>query len=268
MSKTRDFFGVFSPSTLLSSLMEKGKTHLESLVTTSNQLLFATSITITGDEWKSEHAYINVFYLLIFINLLAVFPSWIHGWMRAPTKRGGKGSHVSSTSKAADEQRLRTRVHSSLLYRTYLPAYLLATAADWLQGPYKYALYSSYGYTQRDIANLFVVGYGSGMILGSLVGGFVSLSIVSSFVIHVLICTNKNWNDCGDSRTPGYSFVQMIKHSLLLFAGRLSRQKEVMPCLLPVLHSERTDEALPTFLRSHVRKAVWWHCHQFAVQCV
>ncbi|EED86917.1 predicted protein, partial [Thalassiosira pseudonana CCMP1335] len=56
-------------------------------------------------------------------------------------------------------------------YQTYLPAYLFATCADWLQGPYKYALYSSYGYTQKDIAHLFVVGYGSGMVLGSVVGG-------------------------------------------------------------------------------------------------
>jgi len=93
--------------------------------------------------------------------------------MRAQAKKNSdKGSQVTSTDKKAFEQQRRSVLHSSLLYRTYLPAYLLATAADWLQGPYKYALYSSYGYTQRDIANLFVVGYGSGMILGSLVGGF------------------------------------------------------------------------------------------------
>jgi hypothetical protein len=55
--------------------------------------------------------------------------------------------------------------HADLL-RSYLPAYLLATAADWLQGPYKYALYSGYGYARRDIAHLFVAGYGSGMVLG------------------------------------------------------------------------------------------------------
>eukprot|EP00550_Attheya_septentrionalis_P006118 CAMPEP_0198300014 /NCGR_PEP_ID=MMETSP1449-20131203/46550_1 /TAXON_ID=420275 /ORGANISM="Attheya septentrionalis, Strain CCMP2084" /LENGTH=50 /DNA_ID=CAMNT_0044001713 /DNA_START=105 /DNA_END=254 /DNA_ORIENTATION=+ len=44
--------------------------------------------------------------------------------------------------------------------------------ADWLQGPYKYALYSAYGYTQSDIATLFVAGFGSGMLLGSVVGGY------------------------------------------------------------------------------------------------
>jgi hypothetical protein len=65
----------------------------------------------------------------------------------------------------------KRRIHYKLFYQTYLPPYLLATSADWLQGPYKYALYSSYGYSQRDIAHLFVMGYGSGMVLGSIVGG-------------------------------------------------------------------------------------------------
>lgn len=63
------------------------------------------------------------------------------------------------------------RRHRHLLYWIYLPVYLLATCADWLQGPYKYAVYSAYGYDQRDISILFVAGFGSGMSLGSVVGG-------------------------------------------------------------------------------------------------
>lgn len=63
------------------------------------------------------------------------------------------------------------RRHRTLLYFYYLPVYLLATAADWLQGPYKYAVYSAYGYDQRAIAFLFVAGFGSGMSVGSVVGG-------------------------------------------------------------------------------------------------
>lgn len=172
MSKTKNYFGVFSSSDLLTSLLKKVTTHLEGLMTTFHDM-FASSIT--GEEWKSENAYINIFYLLVLINLFAMIPSWINRLMRAQVKKNSeKCSQVTSTHKKAYEQQQRSVLHSSLLYRTYLPAYLLATAADWLQGPYKYALYSSYGYTQRDIANLFVVGYGSGMILGSLVGGFVS----------------------------------------------------------------------------------------------
>lgn len=63
------------------------------------------------------------------------------------------------------------RRHRSLLYFTYLPVYLLAASADWLQGPYKYAVYSAYGYDQRAIAFLFVAGFGSGMSIGAIIGG-------------------------------------------------------------------------------------------------
>mmetsp|Transcript_35694 Transcript_35694/g.106520 ORF Transcript_35694/g.106520 Transcript_35694/m.106520 type:complete len:610 (-) Transcript_35694:907-2736(-) len=64
------------------------------------------------------------------------------------------------------------RRHRILLYVTYLPVYLLAASADWLQGPYKYAVYSAYGYDQRAIAFLFVAGFGSGMTVGAIIGGF------------------------------------------------------------------------------------------------
>ena len=100
---------------------------------------------------------------------------------------------LTREDKKAMEQR-----HRQLLYRTYLPVYLSAASADWLQGPYKYAVYSgeyipstrfffyvdpslrlylfqtfcdtAYGYDQHKIAILFVAGFSSGMILGSVVG--------------------------------------------------------------------------------------------------
>jgi MFS family permease len=42
--------------------------------------------------------------------------------------------------------------------------------ADWLQGPYVYALYDSYGFSSHDIATLFVAGFGSSMIFGTFAG--------------------------------------------------------------------------------------------------
>ena len=74
--------------------------------------------------------------------------------------------HNNDTTIMAQQQ-----IRHHLLYRTYLPVYLLAACADWLQGPYKYAVYSAYGYSQYDISILFVAGFGSGMTLGSIVGG-------------------------------------------------------------------------------------------------
>jgi len=36
--------------------------------------------------------------------------------------------------------------------------------ADWLQGPYGYALYASYGFEQGDIAMLYMGGFLSSMV--------------------------------------------------------------------------------------------------------
>jgi MFS family permease len=43
-------------------------------------------------------------------------------------------------------------------------------ASDWLQGPYVYALYKSYGLSIDDISMLFIAGFGSSMVMGTFVG--------------------------------------------------------------------------------------------------
>jgi len=78
---------------------------------------------------------------------------------------------VAHTDGIPGSDRDMAKRQRNLLYRCFLPVYLLATCADWLQGPYKYAVYSAYGYSQHDISILFVAGFGSGMTLGSIVGG-------------------------------------------------------------------------------------------------
>jgi hypothetical protein len=52
---------------------------------------------------------------------------------------------------------------------TYLTFFL---AGDWLQGPHVYALYDSYGMSTHQIEVLFVAGFGSSMIFGTIVGSF------------------------------------------------------------------------------------------------
>ena len=44
------------------------------------------------------------------------------------------------------------------------------TVGDWLQGPYVYALYEYYGFTVKDIGRLFIAGFGSSMVFGTIVG--------------------------------------------------------------------------------------------------
>lgn len=45
-------------------------------------------------------------------------------------------------------------------------------AGDWLQGPHVYVLYDSYGMTPHQIEILFVAGFGSSMMIGTIVGSF------------------------------------------------------------------------------------------------
>ncbi|KAL7541550.1 hypothetical protein ACHAXR_011032 [Thalassiosira sp. AJA248-18] len=123
-----------------------------------------TNMTIPSQ--RIEEDYVFLFYLLLWINFLAMLPRW-YKYLRSKQTHLTNMTHQQDQLMKNDGQAI---IHNKLLH-TYLPAYLLATCADWLQGPYKYALYSSYGYTQRDIAHLFVAGYGSGMVLGSIVGG-------------------------------------------------------------------------------------------------
>ena len=49
----------------------------------------------------------------------------------------------------------------------FMLIYCLAVAADWLQGPYVYALYKEYGYSEGEIGVLFVAGFGSSAIFGT-----------------------------------------------------------------------------------------------------
>lgn len=56
------------------------------------------------------------------------------------------------------------------LKNNYLLVYSLMMAGDWLQGPYVYALYQYYDYDRGAIGRLFIAGFGSSMVFGTLVG--------------------------------------------------------------------------------------------------
>ncbi|CAE6928635.1 unc-104 [Symbiodinium sp. CCMP2456] len=52
----------------------------------------------------------------------------------------------------------------------FLPAWFSCVAADWLQGPYLYALYAERGLSSIVIAKLFAIGFVSSAALGSVAG--------------------------------------------------------------------------------------------------
>lgn len=84
--------------------------------------------------------------------------------------------------------------------RSYLTVYYLAMASDWLQGPYVYALYSSYGFAQQDIAKLFVAGFGSSMLFGTFIGGLADRFGRKKFAVlfcvtYMLSCMTKHFKN-------------------------------------------------------------------------
>jgi hypothetical protein len=50
--------------------------------------------------------------------------------------------------------------------KLYTVVYLIMMMADWMQGPYVYALYDKYGFSKGEIGQLFIAGFGSSMCVG------------------------------------------------------------------------------------------------------
>ncbi|CAM9103195.1 unnamed protein product, partial [Ectocarpus fasciculatus] len=75
-----------------------------------------------------------------------------------------------SRQKSSEAAPTASSAAFSSFQSNYLFVFLLAMLADWLQGPYVYELYVSYGFNQQEIAELFVCGFGSSMIFGTFIG--------------------------------------------------------------------------------------------------
>eukprot|EP00051_Salpingoeca_urceolata_P028781 m.488072 g.488072 ORF g.488072 m.488072 type:complete len:431 (+) comp25521_c0_seq1:92-1384(+) len=81
----------------------------------------------------------------------------------------------------------------------YLVVYLVMMAADWMQGPYVYALYSFYGFTMEQNGQLFIVGFGTSMIFGIVAGSLVDkygrkLGCVMYGIVYMASCVTKHHN--------------------------------------------------------------------------
>ncbi|QHN93657.1 Molybdate-anion transporter [Arachis hypogaea] len=73
----------------------------------------------------------------------------------------------------------------------------MVTAGDWLQGPYVYYLYSTYGYGKGEIGQLFIAGFGSSMLFGTIVGSLADKqgrkrACVTYCITYILSCITKH----------------------------------------------------------------------------
>ncbi|XP_006359771.1 molybdate-anion transporter-like [Solanum tuberosum] len=99
----------------------------------------------------------------------------------------------SKTSK----DRITTTPAFNSFKNNYILVYSLMMAGDWLQGPYVYYLYTTYGYGKGDIGHLFIAGFGSSMLFGTIVGSLADKqgrkrACVTYCITYILSCITKH----------------------------------------------------------------------------
>jgi len=73
-------------------------------------------------------------------------------------------------------------------------------AGDWLQGPYVYVVYESYGFTVQQIGILFIMGFGSSLVFGTVVGALADRigrkkACLLYCIIYTISCATKHFNN-------------------------------------------------------------------------
>ncbi|CAA6668195.1 unnamed protein product [Spirodela intermedia] len=119
----------------------------------------------------------EVMYYLLF-GVLALVVTWLE---------------VSKMGK----DRITTSTAFGSFKNNYLVVYSLMMAGDWLQGPYVYYLYSQYGFDKGDIGRLFIAGFGSSMLFGTIVGSLADKqgrkrACVTYCITYILSCITKH----------------------------------------------------------------------------
>ncbi len=149
----------------------------------------------------------TIFGFALLINIAATFRSssyWnaykhLFGFSREDSSAESEEESLM-TNKASDISNPTLIAKHAALLKKYLAVYLLSVLSDWLQGPYVYALYDQYGYSQHEIAVLFVAGFGSSMIFGTFIGGLADSCGRRKFtilfaLIYIASCVTKHFKD-------------------------------------------------------------------------
>ncbi|KAI3792963.1 hypothetical protein L1987_35575 [Smallanthus sonchifolius] len=96
-----------------------------------------------------------------------------------------------------NKDRITTSQAFASFKNNYLLVYSLMMAGDWLQGPYVYYLYTTYGYGKGDIGQLFIAGFGSSMLFGTIVGSLADKqgrkrACITYCITYILSCITKH----------------------------------------------------------------------------
>lgn len=111
---------------------------------------------------------------------------------------GGLGAVVAVMELSKNNKdRINTTPAFNSFKNNYLVVYSLMMAGDWLQGPYVYYLYSTYGFGKGEIGHLFIAGFGSSMLFGTIVGSLADKqgrrrASVTYCITYILSCITKH----------------------------------------------------------------------------
>ncbi|XP_071706393.1 uncharacterized protein [Rutidosis leptorrhynchoides] len=111
---------------------------------------------------------------------------------------GGLGLIVAALELSKNNKdRITTSQAFNSFKNNYLLVYSLMMAGDWLQGPYVYYLYTTYGYGKGDIGQLFIAGFGSSMLFGTIVGSLADKqgrkrACITYCITYILSCMTKH----------------------------------------------------------------------------
>lgn len=97
----------------------------------------------------------------------------------------------------SNKDRITTSQAFNSFKNNYILVYSLMMAGDWLQGPYVYYLYTTYGFGKGDIGQLFIAGFGSSMLFGTIVGSLADKqgrkrACVTYCITYILSCITKH----------------------------------------------------------------------------
>ncbi|KAK9914548.1 hypothetical protein M0R45_038322 [Rubus argutus] len=97
----------------------------------------------------------------------------------------------------SNKDRINTSSAFNSFKNNYLVIYSLMMAGDWLQGPYVYYLYSTYGFGKGEIGQLFIAGFGSSMLFGTIVGSLADKqgrkrACITYCITYILSCITKH----------------------------------------------------------------------------
>ncbi|CAN6896868.1 unnamed protein product [Brassica oleracea] len=100
---------------------------------------------------------------------------------------------------------------------SYVLVFSIMMAGDWLQGPYVYYLYSTYGFGKRDIGQLFIAGFGSSMLFGTIVGSLahkqgeliLSVCVLDSGVERGHVYILYSLHSCITKHSPQYTVLMV-----------------------------------------------------------